>query len=188
MYYDYLWRMLQPLGVYSGEGYNGGELKVLGMALDRVQETLEEYGREGNPMSAEGEGLAVWESLFPIFGAANGGNRRDVLKTLFQTVSRGSNRQALLETLNACGMDVSLGETGTKFQVLVSFNNPMEITADPVFQLWLLEQVLPCHLVVIVVMDYVSVSTGEMAHERVTLDYLRHRSQEEWEALLGAYA
>ena len=57
---------------------------------------------------------------------------------------------------------------------------------DPVFQLWLLEQILPCHLNVIVVMDYVNVETGQTVHERMTLDYLRQRTQAQWEQRLGA--
>ncbi len=37
-YRDHLWRMLEPLGVYGGEGYSGGELAALGAEMDRLQE------------------------------------------------------------------------------------------------------------------------------------------------------
>lgn len=186
MYYDYLWRMLQPLGVYINAGYNAAELKALGAAMDKLHTQLNVYDREIKVESAVEMGLTAWESLFPMIPETQLERRREALEVLFRAKYEGCSRNALRQTLHACGVDVSLGETGIKFEIIVSFEKQMDITMDPVFQLWLLEQILPCHLNVIVVMDYVNVETGQTVHERMTLDYLRQRTQAQWEQRLGA--
>lgn len=187
MYFDYLWRMLQPLGVYSGEGYNGGELKALGAALDSAQELLGEYFRESKVETAESTGLEKSEALFPMMTATATESRRAALETLFQTDNLCCSAEALEKTLEACGIYATVGEMGTQFQVIVGLTELLVIEKDPVFQFWLLEQLMPCHLVTIVVFQYEDVESGEIVHERMTLSLARQRTQSEWEQRLGAY-
>lgn len=187
MYFDYLWRMLQPLGVYSGEGYNGGELKALGASMDDVYRYLEGYARESLPETAEDAGLLAAEELFPMLKSETVESRRTALTVLFQTDNRCCSVSALEKTLGACGVPVTIGETGERFEVLVNLTEPLVIEHDPVFQFWLLEQLLPCHLVTVTAFQYEDVDTGEMVHERMTLSLIRARTQTEWEQRLGAY-
>lgn len=186
MYFDYLWRMLEPLGIYSGTGYNGGELQALGAALDRVQEKMGEYAREMLPGTAEEAGLEMAEGLFPMLASSDLTERRGALAVLFSTDNRCCGIEALVETLGACGVPVTMGETGNKWECIVSLTELLAIEDDPVFLFWLMEQVLPCHLVTVVVFDYVDVESGETVHERMTLSLIRQRTQAEWEQRLGA--
>ncbi len=187
MYFDYLWRMLRPLGVYSGEGYNGGELKALGAALDSTQALLGGYLRESLVETAEGEGLEKAKALFPMMAAETIDRRRVALETLFRTDNLCCSADALERTLEACGIYATIGEMGTQFQVIVGLTELLVIEKDPVFQFRLLEQLMPCHLVTIVVFEYKDVESGEIVHERMTLSLVRQRTQTEWEQRLGAY-
>ena len=90
-------------------------------------------------------------------------------------------------TLTACGVPGTVGETGIKFEAIVSLTELLTIERDPVFQFWLLERIMPCHLVTVVVFTYVDVDSGETVRERTALSLIRQRTQGEWEQLLGAY-
>lgn len=186
-YYDYLWKMLQPLGVYSGDGYSGGELKALGTGLDQAQNTLDDHFREMLVCKAEHEGLLMAEQLFPMLAAEDTAKRRAALETLYQTDNLCCSKAALIQTLTACGIPVTISETDTKNQIMVSLTNKLVIEQHPVFQIWLLEQILPCHLVVTLILKYLNVNTGESINERISLSLARKRTQAQWESRLGSY-
>ncbi len=186
-YRDHLWRMLQPLGVYSQEGFSGGALTALGTALDQAENQLSQVLTETKAESAEDEGLELAEALFPLLPKETVEQRKESLRTLYRVGNQSCCRDDIVAALSACGVYVTAGNTGTLFQVLVAFQNPLTIWDEPVFQFWLLEQMMPCHLVVTVRFTYISVETGEEVLERGTLNVIRRRTQSQWEALLGAY-
>lgn len=186
-YRDYLWRMLQPLGVYTDGGFNGGELAALGAALDQAEQQLSDIWREITVISAERDGLSQAEQLFPMIAGTETEGRREALKKLWQTDNRSFSRSDIMETLEGCGLSVTVGAVGDTFEALVIFQNPLTIWDEPVFLFWLLEQVLPCHMAVTTRFTYVDINSGETVQERRTLEIMRQRTQAQWEQLLGAY-
>lgn len=185
-YREYLWQMLQPLGVYSGSGFNGGEMTALGNALDQAEQYLDRVWQESVLMSAENDGLSKGETLFPMYPGTETEQRRRALQALWQTDNRCASRTGILKTLEACGIRVGLAALG-QFQVIMVFSEPLTIYDEPVFLFWVLEQVMPCHLSVIIRFSYEDVNTKETVTERSSLKILRKRTQSQWEQLLGAY-
>lgn len=185
-YKDHLWRMLQPLGVYSGVGFNGGEMAALGDALDQAEQYMDGLWTEMMVMSAEADGLRGAEALFPLLPAVDTESRREALQTLWQTDNRCFSKSSIVKTLKACGVSGSLAVVGT-FQIMLVFPELLTIWHEPVFMFWAMEQVLPCHLAVTIRISYVDVNTEETVTERLSLSLLRKRTQSQWEQRLGAY-
>lgn len=184
-YRDHLWRMLEPLGVYRGDGFSGGELAALGTGMDRLRKTLEEQQKEMLVMTAEGVGLELTEALFPVVSGEETAVRRAILSRMYRTDHGAFTKEALMETLTACGIPVTMGVTGT-FTALVVLDTEMTIQRDPVWVFQTMERVLPCHLLVTVKYEYVEIDTGERKSERLPLKTLRKRTQSQWEQMLGA--
>ena len=67
-YYDYLQRMLSPLGVYQlgEESLSGAMLAALGDALDGVCGFIEAGLRDAFPQRAGEEALSRWEGIGPV--------------------------------------------------------------------------------------------------------------------------
>ena len=184
-YRDHLWRMLEPLGVYRGDGFSGAELTALGSGMDQLLETLEEYLRELSVVTAEGEGLKLAEALFSLKPAGGLDSRRENLKTLFSTDHGSFTEAALVETLGALGIPVMLGMGTEPFTTKVTLGTALTKEADPVWIMETLERVLPCHLMVEVVYRYTNSETGETVSGEGSLNTLRTWSRSQWEALLG---
>lgn len=186
MHFDYLWRLLQPLGVYGAEGYNIGELKALGVAMDAAQEQLEEYHKEIHHGTALGDGLERAEQLFPMLAATDTVSRKKALGVLFAVGGRWGTKVALEETLGACGIPVIITEKSTKFHCLVTMTKKLVITDDPVFLFRVVESILPCHMVAEVAVTYKDMRTGSTVSEQMGLADFLERTQAQWEARLGS--
>lgn len=185
-YQKNLWRMLQPLGVYSESGYSGGALTALGTAMDKAERKLCEQLRESLVLSAEDAGLTRAEEIFPMLAATETTVRREALKKLWQTDNLSCSVEGIIRTLEGCGVKASILSTGS-FAVMVILPEAVTIWDEPVFLMWVLEQIMPCHLMVNVRLSYEDVETGQSMVERLPLKQLRQRTQKEWEQRLGAY-
>lgn len=188
MYFDYLWGMLEPLGVYRDGGYNLGELKALGQGMDKVQQQMEEYISEIDPGTATGNGLELAEGLFPMLAGNDTTSRREALAALFSVDTQWGSREGLTKTLEACGIPVTISETTDPFCCQVTMREKLVIAKDPVFQLWVLECMMPCHMKVTVSLSYYDIRTSTTVSETMDLVDLRKRSQGAWEQRLGYLA
>lgn len=185
MYFDNLWRMLKPLGVYGEQGYHVGELKAMGVELDGAQEELDSRAAELQIETAVKQGLTDAEALFPMLTGSTMDGRRTALEVLFGVDGRSCSRSGLEETLEACGIPVTISETRETFYCLVTMRNVLTLGNDPVFQARVLEALLPCHLDIEVAFAYRNQQTGSAVGGQLGLDELRSRSQAEWEQLMG---
>lgn len=180
-YRAHLWRMLGHLGVYSQEGYSGGELGALGTGLDQAEAVIAWNAQESLVETAVREGLAGMEKIFPMEPEGSVQQRREALRTLIQTDNRCNTAAGIVETLGACGVQVTVSETGEKMQALVTLSSVLTMAEDPVFRFWAIEQVMPCHLNVICLYSYQDRSSGETMQESASLETLRARSRTQWE-------
>lgn len=183
-YGEDLTRLLEPLGVYSFQGYSGGELNALGNALDAAEEYLEAVQADFSYATAGERGLADMEALFPMLPAETLADRQQALMALLKVTDRSFTKSDIAGTLAACGVPVSIAEKGN-MKLTVTLEAPLDMDGDPMFQMWLLEQVLPCHLVVTCSYTYIDPATGQTAQEQAELSTLRQRTREEWIAKLG---
>lgn len=188
MYFDYLWRMLEPLGVYRDSGYNIGALKALGKAMDDVQQKIEQYGAESEPGSASAEGLTLAEGLFPMRPPTGTDNRREALMALFSVDTQWGSMERLRKTLEACGIPVTITESTETFCCQVTIQEKLVIAKDPVFQFQMLACIMPCHMKVTVTVTYYDIRTSTTVSETMALEDLRKRSQGAWEQRLGYLA
>lgn len=188
MYFDYLWGMLEPLGVYRDGGYNVGELKALGKGMDNVQQQMEQYINEIDPGTATGDGLTLAEGLFPMLISIATTSRREALSVLFSMDTQWGSRERLTKTLEACGIPVTISEGTEPFCCQVTMREKMVIAKDPVFQLQVLERIMPCHMKVTVTITYYDIRTSTTVSETMALEDLRKRSQGAWEQRLGYLA
>lgn len=179
-YRDHLWRMLEPLGVYRGDGFSGGELAALGEGMDRLREALDRHLRELPVVTAEAEGLEQTESLFSMKPAETLDSRRENLRKLFRTDHRAFTEAALTETLAACGIPVTLAMGEEAFVVTAELGKVLTMEEDPVWIMETLERVLPCHLSVMVCYEY-----GDGEAGQGELKALRTWTRGQWEELLG---
>lgn len=188
MYFDYLWGMLQPLGVYSASGYHIGELKTLGEAMDCVQKKLEQYGTEAAPGTATEAGLSLWEELFPLFVSTNTTDRREALMTLLSVDGQWGSKEGLTKILGACGIPVTITEEEEPFCCQVTVEENLVIIRDPVFQFQVLEHMIPCHMKVTVTVTYYDIRTSTTVSETMDLEDVKDRSRKAWEQRLGYLA
>lgn len=188
MYFDYLWGMLEPLGVYCDSGYHMGELKALGAAMDSVQQTMERYGIEAEPGTATGDGLSLAEELFPMLVTSGTVSRQEVLTVLFSVDPQWGSKERLCKTLDACGISVTIAESTETFCCQVIMQEMLTIARDPVFQFEMLECIMPCHMQVAVTITYYDIRTSTTVSETMDLMDLRKRSQGAWEQRLGYLA
>ena len=150
MYEEFLRALLEPLGVYDlDEGtLNGAELAALGAGLDAVSARVETAEREGLAATAEGEGLARREALFPRRNAAvTPEERRAALAALLQIDGDGLTPSAINRTLQGCGIKAWAQELGNgKLRVLFPEVAGIPAGFDRIETIVL--EILPCHLAV----------------------------------------
>jgi len=139
---------LEPLGVYDlDEGtLNGAELAALGAGLDAVSARVETAEREGLAATAEGEGLARREALFPRRNAAvTPEERRAALAALLQIDGDSLTPSAINRTLQGCGIKAWAQELGNgKLRVLFPEVAGIPAGFDRIETIVL--EILPCHL------------------------------------------
>lgn len=183
-YYDYLWRMLEPLGVYCRDGYSGGELKALGAALDQAAETIRYHFMEMLPMTANEEGLKSLRSLYPFHSLPEEPEDiRAALKVFSRVDHSCFTAFALEQLLSWLGLKVGIAIEGPEW-VTVTFREELNREVDIVQALYLLEQVLPAHGYITCALRYLDADTGELVNEKKTLGELRKRTKAEWNGLM----
>lgn len=178
-------RMLAPLGVYSEGGYCGGAAEALGVELDQAEDSFAGILLDLFPETAGQRGLGMMESLFPMIPAETEEARKSALRTLLQVGVASFTRSELQAILAGCGINVTLTEQ-SGMTLLVTLGERLTMEQDPVFLMWVLEQVLPCHLAATCVYNYLDPDTGAETQERLALETLRQRTRAQWETLLGA--
>ena len=147
-YFDYLSRLLEPLGIYDlKNGAGASELMLEGGELDRIYDVLEELGREVIPLTAEGYGLLNYERLLPYRPSFITAEDRQRAVTALLRIRGGCfTVSALCDTLSGCGINAVVAESETPMTVEVSFPDNKGIP-DGIEELKKrIEQILPCHL------------------------------------------
>ena len=146
----YLKEMLAPLRVYRLEGtLNGAELESIGMALDGPARALEELEREMLLTTAESWGLDRVESLLrrrPV--AQTPQSRREALAALLRIGGDSFTLAAINDNLRGCGVNAVVSETDTPGNVEVRFPNVPGIPDGFKEIREILEDILPCHLLI----------------------------------------
>lgn len=183
-YYANLWRMLEPLGVYSGEGYSGAELKALGAAMDKAAGVISENLMEVLPMTAVGDGLRKARSLYPFHSAPEDPTDiRAALKVLTRVDHACFTDFSLEQILRYLGLNLGITVDGPEW-VTVIFREELTKDTDIVQALYLVELVLPAHIYIECTLRYLDAGTGELVSEQKTLGELRKRTKAEWNALM----
>lgn len=184
-YADYLWQLLAPMGVYRRDGYSGGELEALGAALDQADAYIREKLRELLPDQAEGEGLEMAESLFPMIPGEEIAQRQDALRTLYQTDNQRTTKEELKKTLAACGVTVTMEEHITTKLLYVFVKETLTLDSDPVFVSKLLKTVLPCHTDTKILFSYYEKTEGKEKTEEMTVEEMAEMTRSQWEELMA---
>lgn len=155
---DWLRDLLRPLGIYDlGGVYLGGELDAQGLALDGVQEELEELGRETDLTAAEGWGLDLLAGLLPHRPAAQSSQGlREALAALLRIGGDSFTLEAINDAIAGCGIVARVDETGEPGRVEVSFPGVPGIPEDFERIAQIVEAVLPAHLLAEYVFWYIN--------------------------------
>lgn len=182
-YQAYLWRMLEPLGVYSKDGYSGGELKALGAAMDKAAAVISENLLEMLPMTAIADGLEKAEALFPFHGApASLTEAREALQVLSRVDHGCFTESRMEEIFQALGLNLGIVIEGPEW-VTVTFREEVTRETDIVQALYLVEQMLPAHIYVECSLQYRN-QKGVLQSEQERIGVLRKRTKEQWDALI----
>ena len=148
-YAQYLRELLRPLGVYDLEApFSGGELDVLGQALDGAEEALEEVGREADLTRARDWGLENLARLFARRPAADSpAAMADALAALLRIGGDSFTLAAVNDTISGCGVPARVEETGVG-QVTVSFPGTAGVPESFEQLKKIVEDILPAHLAI----------------------------------------
>lgn len=150
--------LLRPMGVYRLEGtVNGGELEAMGSALDACAECLETAEREMLLVTAEGPGLEAIECLLtrrPVADTLK--RRRAALAALLRISGDSFTLNAINDNLAGCGLNAKVNETNVPGTVEVRFPEVPGIPEGFEEMRRIIEDILPCHLLVRYVYWYVT--------------------------------
>ena len=150
MYEEYLWALLEPLGVYSAEpdSIHQAELAAMGVGFDAIHERLELAEQEAVISTAQQEGLAQREALFfrrPVAETAE--QRRAAIAALLQIDGDSLTPTAINLTLRGCGIKAWAQEMGNgTLQVLFPEVAGIPEGFEQIESIIL--DILPCHLAV----------------------------------------
>lgn len=155
---SYLRELLRPLGVYDMEGrWHSGELAAQGKALDSVDAELERIAREMLLTTAEDAGLEAVEQLLarrPVAETVQ--RRRAALAALLRIGGDSFTAGALNDTLAGCGLNAQVTETGEPGTVEVCFPEVPGIPDGFERMRKIIEDILPCHLLIRYVYWYIT--------------------------------
>lgn len=142
--------LLAPLGVYRWEGsFQWGELQSEGEALDKIAEELAWTQREMHLMTAREEGLSGWQTLLSCqTGSQEPEDVRAALAALLRVGSGSFTLAAVNDALQGCGVPVRVEETGDPLKLSVSFPGSSGVPADFARMQPLIQNLLPCHVLV----------------------------------------
>lgn len=143
-YSQYLKELLRPLGVYDLEAvFNGSELESAGMALDGVEQELEELWRESSPVTAESWGLDKLASLFSLRPAVEEpGLLGQALTALMAIGGDSFTCEAMNSAVAGCGVNARIVDTGAE-QVRVFFPDIAGVPAQFDRIRGIIEDILP---------------------------------------------
>lgn len=114
-YFDYLQRLLSPLGVYdlSEESISGASLAAFGDALDEIWELLQTTLRDAFPQTAGEAAISQWEQIAPTHPRpADLAERQAAVTYLLSQKGAGCCSAAdAVQTLAVCGLDAEVDET-----------------------------------------------------------------------------
>jgi len=157
-YADKLKDLLRPLGVYElHEGAGAAELEALGGAIDGVAALSGETARECTPVTAEGEGLTMLESLFPLSPAGSDAEARRAAIIALLTVNDASFTLAGVNAaISGCGIRAAAAESDVPQTVVVSFPGTRGVPVGFSGMRAVIEDIIPCHLGIEYVFRYVT--------------------------------
>lgn len=148
MYGEYLWALLEPLGVYSTEpdSIHQAELAALGAGFDAIHAQLERAEQEAVTATAKQEGLSRRETLFlrrPVAETAE--ERRAAISALLQIDGDSLTPSAINLTLQGCGIKAWAQELGDgKLQIVFPEVAGIPEGFEQIESILL--DILPCHL------------------------------------------
>ena len=140
-------QLLAPLGVYRLEApYNSSELAAAGLALDGVEEWLEEIQREACPLTAESWGLEQLAGLFAVRPAAEDPRSMgEAIAALLRIGGDSFTPKAINDALQGCGLPVRVEEQGPGV-VRVTFPGIPGIPQNFSLLRQFTEDILPAHV------------------------------------------
>lgn len=114
-YFDYLQRLLSPLGVYdlSEESISGASLAAFGDALDEIWELLQTTLRDAFPQTAGEAAISQWEQIAPTHPQPGSlAQRQEAVTYLLSQKGAGCCSAAdAVQALAVCGLDAEVDET-----------------------------------------------------------------------------
>lgn len=154
---DCLVNLLRPLGTYDLRTgtINRGELAAYGLWLDHGEEALELTCREMNLTTAEDFGLERIEALLPYRPVCTTvPQRREALAALLRISGDSFTPTAINDTIQGCGVNARVEETGVPGYVKVYFPGVAGIPEGFGQLRLIIEEILPSHLDVTYVFWY----------------------------------
>ena len=157
-YCDYLKALLRPLALYDLEsGPGGGELQALGAVMDGVYAEFCRVERDSLLPTAEDEGLRRYEEILPYHPASPDlARRREAIMALLRIDGGSFTLPAIRDTIRGCGIACEVKEASAPQTVEIRFPGVMgepERFAEIQSRI---EQILPCHLAVSYVLQYLT--------------------------------
>lgn len=142
--------LLTPLGVYRWEGsFQWGELQSEGAALDALAAELRHTAREMNLATARDEGLeAVASLLRRPPDTEDPAALRAALAAQLRIGGGSFTLAAMNDTLAGCGVAAAAEETGDPLHLVVRFPDLEEEPEDFDRLRGIVEDILPCHLLI----------------------------------------
>lgn len=157
-YCEYLKALLQPLALYAlDDGPGAGEFHALGAGMDAVCAELTRIERESLLSTAQDEGLRWYEEILPYHPASPDLERRRAAIMALLRIDDGSfTLPAIRDTIRGCGIECQVKESSTPQTVEISFPGVMGEPERFAAIQSRIEQILPCHLAVSYVLQYLT--------------------------------
>ena len=142
--------LLAPLGIYRWEGsFQWGELQSEGAVLDEAAAELRHTQREMSLATAQDEGLAVIAALLRRPPDTHEpAALRAALAALLRVGNGSFTLEAMNDTLTGCGVPAAVEETGDPLHLAVRFPGYEEEPEDFDRLRGIVEDILPCHVLV----------------------------------------
>lgn len=162
-YSDYLKALLRPLCLYElDEGLGAAELEALGASMDAVCAALSDIERESVLPTAEDVGLSRYEEILPYHPASPGlAQRRAAIMALLRIDDGSFTLPAIRDTIRGCGIRCEVEESKTSQTVSIRFPGVMGEPSRFEAIRARIEQILPCHLAVEYLLQYLTWQTLE---------------------------
>lgn len=121
-YFDYLQRLLSPLGVYdlSEDSISGSALAAFGAELDGIWETLQAALRDAFPQTAGEAAIGQWEQLAPTHPQpASLSQRQEAVTYLMSRKGACCSAADAVQALAVCGLDAEVDETANAPRITI---------------------------------------------------------------------